>query len=56
MREMYQGVSLTVDEERWAPYVWHNVYIPEPVIDYVLKEVSSLFSDDVSDRHEWAHE
>ena len=49
-------VSLTVYEERWASDLGHDVDVPEPIIDDILQHVASLLPDNVTNRHERAHQ
>ena len=49
MLEINQLVSLTMNEERGTLDLRHDVYVPESVVNQILKHVPCLFSDNVSD-------
>ena len=51
-----QLVALAMYEESWTLDVRHHVYIAETIVYQVLECVASLFTHNVSNRHERAHE
>ena len=50
-----QLVSLTMHEESGAGDLVHAVDVAKPILDNVLEDRASLFTDDVSDRLERRH-
>ena len=56
MLERYECISLSMYEESGTFHIVHHINVSEPVVDNVLKHVAGLFTDNISDRHEWTHE
>lgn len=56
MLKAYQLIALSMNKERWASDLWHDVNITETIIDQILEHATGLLPNYISDGHERTHE